>query len=130
PRRSRTRFRRLRAGRMAGRAMPLRVLIISNGHGEDAIAAGIVRRLSGDFAFSAYPMLGAGRAFAGLCPLVGPRRFLPSEGDRRSGSLLRDLRAGLGIGPALRFMRREGRGFEAVLVVGDLMGVLLCWASR
>lgn len=105
----------------------MRLLVISNGHGEDAIAAEIIRRLPRGADIAAYPTVGSGHAYAGVCPIVGPRRFLPSEGVRRRGSLLRDLRVGFGIGPALRFMRREARGYDAILVVGDLLGVVMCW---
>ncbi len=106
---------------------PGKLLIISNGHGEDSIAAEIARRLPGTIGIAAYPTLGDGRAYEGVCPIVGPRRALPSEGHRLRGSLLRDTLAGFGIGPALKFMRGEARNYDAVLVVGDLLGVVMCW---
>ena len=107
----------------------LRVLLISNGHGEDSIGADLVRRLPGTIACEAYPTLGAGRAYEGVCAVVGPRRFLPSEGLRRRGTLLKDARAGFGIGAALRFMRRDARRYNAIVVVGDMLGVIMCWLS-
>lgn len=103
-----------------------RVLLISNGHGEDSIGAAIARRLS-DFEVDAYPMLGDGRSYADACPIVGPRRYLPSQGHRRKGSLWADTLAGFGIGPAVRFMRTEGSDYDAIVVVGDMIGVALCW---
>ncbi len=110
--------------------MPVkRLLIISNGHGEDSIAAEIARRLPKAIDIAAYPTLGDGRAYAGVCPIVGPRRHLPSEGHRLKGSLVRDALAGFGIGSALRFMRREARAYDAILVVGDMLGVVICWMS-
>ena len=70
--------------------MPVnKLLIISNGHGEDSIAAEIVRRLPKTIEVNAYPTLGDGRAYEGVCPIVGPRRQLPSEGHRLRGSLIR-----------------------------------------
>jgi uncharacterized protein (TIGR03492 family) len=108
--------------------MPVnKLLIISNGHGEDSIAAEIVRRLPRGIEVNAYPTLGEGRAYEGVCPIVGPRRHLPSEGHRLRGSLLRDALAGFGIGPALRFMRQDAKNYDAILVVGDLLGVVMCW---
>ena len=84
--------------------MPVnKLLIISNGHGEDSIAAEIVRRLPKTIEVNAYPTLGDGRAYEGVCPIVGPRRHLPSEGHRLRGSLIRDALAGFGIGPAVGF---------------------------
>ena len=108
---------------------PSKLLIISNGHGEDSIAAEIVRRLPKTIEIAAYPTLGDGRAYEGVCPIVGPRRHLPSEGQRRRGSLLRDALAGFGIGPAMSFMRSEAKNYDAILVVGDLLGVIMCWLS-
>lgn len=111
--------------------MPVKkLLIISNGHGEDSIAAEIARRLPKTIEVNAYPTLGDGRAYEGVCPIVGPRRHLPSEGHRLRGSLIRDILAGLGIGPALRFMRGDARNYDAILVVGDTLGVVMCWFSR
>jgi uncharacterized protein (TIGR03492 family) len=110
--------------------MPVnKLLIISNGHGEDSIAAEIVRRLPKTIEVNAYPTLGDGRAYEGVCPIVGPRRQLPSQGHRLRGSLIRDALAGFGIRPALGFMRREARNYDAILVVGDLLGVVMCWLS-
>ena len=106
-----------------------RLLVVSNGHGEDSIAAEIIRRLPPTIAADAYPTLGEGRAFAGVCTIVGPRRSLPSEGHRLAGSLLRDARAGFGIGPAMRFMRNEAKKYDKILVVGDMLGVVMCWLS-
>jgi len=106
-----------------------RLLVISNGHGEDSIAAQVIRRLPSSISASAYPTLGDGRAYDGVCPIVGPRRHLPSEGHRTRGSLRRDAKAGLGIGPAMRFMRTEAKTYDAILVVGDMLGVLMCWLS-
>ncbi|RYE09407.1 MAG: hypothetical protein EOP22_09000 [Hyphomicrobiales bacterium] len=106
-----------------------KLLVISNGHGEDSIAAEIIRRLPKTIEAAAYPTLGDGKAYAGVCPIVGPRRHLPSEGQRRQGSLLRDAIAGFGIGPAMRFMRGEAKSYDAILVVGDLLGVVMCWWS-
>lgn len=108
--------------------MPVeKLLIISNGHGEDSIAAEIARQLPKTLEIAAYPTLGDGRAFDGVCPIVGPRRHLPSEGHRQKGSLRRDALAGFGISKALSFMRREARSFDAIIVVGDMLGVVMCW---
>src|SRR5690606_32620613 len=109
-----------------------RFLVISNGHGEDAIAAQLAARLAGDVMVEAYPMIGSGNAYAGVCPVVGPRASLASEGWRNvKGSLRRDLASG-GLGtipPALRFLRRVRGKYDKVIVVGDMVGVLACLAT-
>jgi uncharacterized protein (TIGR03492 family) len=93
------------------------------------MGAAIARRLSSSMTVDAYPTLGEGRAYQGVCSIVGPRRSLPSQGHRTEGSLLRDALAGFGIGPAMEFMRREAKRYDAILVVGDLLGVVMCWLS-
>lgn len=93
------------------------------------MGAGIVRRLPKSITVDAYPTLGEGRAYVGVCPIVGPRRSLPSEGHRTEGSLWRDAIAGFGIGPAMAFIRNEAKAYDAIIVVGDLLGVIMCWMS-
>jgi uncharacterized protein (TIGR03492 family) len=104
-----------------------RFLIISNGHGEDAIAAQLVARLPDHVSADAYPMIGSGKAYDGICPIVGPRATLASEGWRNvKGSLRRDVINGglMTIPPALRFLRSVRGRYDRVLVVGDMVGVL------
>ncbi len=109
-----------------------RFLVISNGHGEDAIAAEIAARLSSDVIVEAYPMIGSGNAYASVCRIVGPRAALASEGWRNvKGSLRRDIASG-GLGtipPALRFLHRVRGKYDKVIVVGDMVGVLACLAT-
>nr|WP_295883340.1 hypothetical protein [uncultured Devosia sp.] len=109
-----------------------RFLFISNGHGEDAIAAAIVARLPNTVSVEAYPMIGSGNAYAGVCPIVGPRATLASEGWRNvKGSLRRDIATG-GLGtvpPALNFLRKVNGKYDRVVVVGDMVGVLASYVS-
>ena len=105
---------------------PHRLLFISNGYGEDSIAAEIIRRLPAGVIAEAYPTIGDGLAFAHICPVVGPRARLASEGWRNvKGSLWRDLATG-GLAtliPGLRFGRRIRDHYDRIVVVGDLVGV-------
>jgi uncharacterized protein (TIGR03492 family) len=106
-----------------------RILFISNGHGEDAIAAQIVARLPAGVAAEAYPTLGAGTAYAGLCPVVGPRAELASQGWRNfRGSLARDMATGgfRTLWPGLRFFRSIRGRYASVVVVGDMVGLAGC----
>ncbi|HVW93340.1 MAG TPA: hypothetical protein VHB74_12120 [Devosia sp.] len=114
-------------------AQPLRrLLFISNGLGEDSIAAEIIRRLPAGLTVEAYPMLGQGLAFRNLCPVIGPRAQMASEGWRNVRfSLLRDLAGGaLGtIAPSLAFLRGLRGRYDRIVVVGDMVGVIACFAA-
>jgi uncharacterized protein (TIGR03492 family) len=109
-----------------------RLLLISNGHGEDSIGAEIVRRLPDGIEAEAYPTLGSGQAYEGVCPIVGPRARLASEGSRAGkGTVSKDVfRGGLAtIPPGLAFMHRARKHYDRVFVVGDFIGVAGCWLA-
>jgi uncharacterized protein (TIGR03492 family) len=109
-----------------------RVLFISNGIGEDSVGAEIVKRLPPGFAAEAYPTLGSGRAYAGICKIVGPRAELASQGSRvDAGTLARDIGTGglATIPPGLAFLRRARKAYDHHLVIGDFIGVAGCWLS-
>jgi len=109
-----------------------RFLFISNGHGEDWIAAAIVARLMPDICVEAYPVVGSGTAYAGICPIVGPRGRVDSGGARTAkGSLRRDVaKGGLAmLPPALKFLRSVRDSYDKVVVVGDVTVPALAWLS-
>ena len=109
-----------------------RVLVISNGVGEDSIGAEVIRQLPSSLVADAYPTLGDGRAYRGLCQVVGPRAHLPSEGSRvQAGTLARDVAGGLlgTIWPALRFLKAARDTYDTYLVIGDFIGVAACWLA-
>ncbi|MBD8065516.1 hypothetical protein IC608_08515 [Devosia sp. PTR5] len=114
---------------MTGLAARQRYLVISNGHGEDAIAAQVIARLPPSISAEAFPMIGSGKAYDNVCPIVGPRATLASEGWRNvKGSLRRDIVNGglLTVPPALRFLRSIRGKYDRIVVVGDMVGVLAC----
>ena len=53
---------------------PRRILFITNGYGEDSVGAEIIRRLPRELSAEAYPTLGPGKAYAGIClePQIWP----------------------------------------------------------
>ena len=109
-----------------------RYLFISNGHGEDGIAAAVVNSLPKTIEVDAYPMIGSGNAYAGVCPIVGPRATLASEGWRNvKGSLRRDIATGglATVPPALKYLRQIRGKYDRVVVVGDMVGVLAAYAT-
>ena len=117
-----------------------RLLVVSNGTGEDLIAARILRELPG-VEVTAFPLVGAGRAYPPEVPRLGPQADLPSGGfgfrDDLRG-VWGDLRAGaLGLVRAQRrALRAAGRGDGAgaragadlVLAVGDIYALWMALA--
>ncbi|WP_126147229.1 lipid-A-disaccharide synthase-related protein [Synechococcus elongatus] len=115
----------------------MRLLCLSNGHGEDQIAIRILtelRQLEPDWAIAALPLVGEGHAFAAAqIARIGPRQVLPSGGflNQDWRQLLRDLAGGLtgltfGQWQAVRQWSESG---SAVLAVGDIVPLLFAWAS-
>jgi uncharacterized protein (TIGR03492 family) len=113
-----------------------RVLLVSNGHGEDAIA----RRIAQDAAdacsgrgigasFEHFPLVGEGPPDA-VASTVGPRRSMPSGGlvaMGNVGALARDLRSGLGrlFAQQVAYVRSRSRDLDLVVAVGDVYGLML-----
>jgi uncharacterized protein (TIGR03492 family) len=99
------------------------LLVISNGHGEDAIGAALaaaVRARSSALSIQAFPLVGEGAAYP-PADVVGPCMTLPAGGLtlHHPALLLQDLRAGI-VGLSVRqigFLLRQRPA--AVLVVGD-----------
>lgn len=121
--------------------MPSRLLVLSNGHGEDLIALRLVealRRRCPEHGLAVLPLVGEGLAFApaaaaGAIDVLGPRLRLPSGGfsNQSLAGLVRDLAAGL---PLLswrqwRQVRRWGQAGLPILAVGDLLPLALAWGS-
>lgn len=112
------------------------LLILSNGHGEDLLAAKLalqIRELAPEIELQSLPVVGEGAPLvqAGL-PLLYPGRSFPSGGFVRSGLsyLLADIRAGF-----WQHWRNQGRALRKVapavkltLAVGD--SVLLYLSRR
>jgi uncharacterized protein (TIGR03492 family) len=119
--------------------MPPRLLILSNGHGEDLIALRVIealRRLQPGAVLATLALVGEGAAFTaarerlGLACL-GPCRPLPSGGfsNQSLSGLLRDLAAGLPrtTWQQLQVVRRWGASGQPILAVGDLLPLAMAW---
>jgi uncharacterized protein (TIGR03492 family) len=121
--------------------MSSRLLVLSNGHGEDGIALRVIsalkhRRPSLDIAV--LPLVGQGDCYAaaaaqGLLRSIGPRQSLPSGGfsNQSLRGLLADLAAGM---PLLSWRQWQqvwswGQGGDPILAVGDLLPLLMAWGS-
>jgi uncharacterized protein (TIGR03492 family) len=112
-----------------------RLLIVSNGYGEDVEAAQVVRALpEGRLAIAAYPLVGLGHAYPSGVQLLDPRREFPSGGfGLRAGwaSVWADLRHGwLAFWRAQRATLRTQRGRAGlVLAAGDVYCLSMAAAS-
>lgn len=113
-----------------------RVLFVSNGHGEAAIAERIaleLRTISPSTESDHLALVGAPSSDA--MHDVGPRRPMPSGGLIAMGNtrnLAADLRAGLlGLTIAqLRFLRRARDSYDVVVVVGDAYALMMALVAR
>lgn len=114
---------------IVGRA---RVLIVSNGHGEDAVGAALAGRLEPPAAVTAYPLVGTGRVYSRV-RLIDPRADFPSGGfGARGRGWLTDLRVG-----ALRQWSRQRRAIrdqrgraDLTIAVGDVYCLWMASAAR
>ena len=110
-----------------------RVLLISNGHGEDLSGARLGRALrQRGVSVAALPLVGNGGAYrsAGL-PVLGPTRDFSTGGLGYTSwrGRLTELRQGQLAYLLRRFITvwRHGRHCEWVVVVGDVVPVLAAW---
>ncbi|MCL1473831.1 lipid-A-disaccharide synthase-related protein [Argonema antarcticum] len=115
----------------------MKLLCLSNGHGEDAIAVRILKELQqrpNAPKIAALPIVGEGQAYTELgIPLIAPTRKMPSGGfiymDGRH--LWRDIRSGLL--QLLWWQFRAVQGWKQqggiILAVGDIVPLLLAWLS-
>ena len=105
-----------------------KILLISNGLGEDSIGAVIAADLKRHFSVSAMPIIGTGEAYlAKKIPVLGPTCLDSSSGNRRYKlSLLQDLKNGA-IGIMLKQMSflKGLRDFELFVIVGDTFPLAL-----
>jgi len=114
-----------------------RLLCLSNGHGEDAIAIRILQALQqqpNPPKLAALPLVGEGRAYTQFgIPVVGPVKTMPSGGfiymDGRQ--FARDLEGGLLQLTLAQFrtIRRWARQGGSILAVGDIVPLLFAWLS-
>ena len=99
-----------------------KILFITNGHGEDAIAARIIRYLYMEHInIDVLPVIGSAEAFKDLSVnVIGPKKILPGGGFglRNYSYLIKDLFSGL-IGKVIKQVRTlRSKKWEYALVIG------------
>ena len=121
------------------RSMPTtRLLLLSNGHGEDLIARRILeplQRLQPSLAIAVLPLVGQGSNYRQLegVSAIGPRLTLPSGGfsNQSAGGLAQDLKAGLLSNTWKQWQSLQQWSHQGgrILAVGDLLPLAMAWAS-
>ncbi|MFC1496402.1 hypothetical protein ACFL52_03200 [Candidatus Margulisiibacteriota bacterium] len=104
----------------------MKILIISNGHGEDLVGAALSEKLTGH-KISALPIVGEGKAYENKgCQILGPRKKLPGGGFslRHLPSLISDLQSGL-FGNILEIYRViKQQNADLVIAIGDIVPLI------
>lgn len=115
----------------------MKLLVISNGHGEDIIAVRIIEQLKLTFnnlEITALPIVGEGYAYKKIdIPIAGKVQTMPSGGfvymsknyffsDIQGGLLQLSLEQ-------LKVVRQYGRTQNTILAVGDIVPLLFAWLS-
>lgn len=116
----------------------MKLLVLSNGHGEDVIAIRIIERLqhnNPELELAALPIVGNGYAYKNLnIPLIGRVEQMPSGGFIYKGGkpLLEDLRGGLIqlTIEQLKLVRQWSKAGGNILAVGDIVPLLFAWLSE
>ncbi|MGL5074987.1 MAG: lipid-A-disaccharide synthase-related protein, partial [Waterburya sp.] len=116
----------------------MKLLILSNGHGEDTIAVRIIEQLQNitkQLELAALPIVGQGYAYNKLnIPIAGRVQQMPSGGFIYQGGspLWQDVRGGLIqlTLEQLQLVRRWGSQGGSILAVGDIVPLLYAWWSR
>ncbi|PPS43545.1 lipid-A-disaccharide synthase-related protein [Chroococcidiopsis sp. TS-821] len=115
---------------------PIKLLCLSNGHGEDVIAVRILQELQQLSAIdiAALPIVGEGRAYTQFSiPIIGKVQTMPSGGfiymDGRQ--VLRDLQGGLLklTLSQMKVVRSWAKQGGTILAVGDIVPLLFAWSS-
>jgi uncharacterized protein (TIGR03492 family) len=115
----------------------MKLLVISNGHGEDLIAVRIIEQLQialNDLEIMALPIVGEGYAYQKLqIPLIGKVQTMPSGGFvyMSKNHLFSDLKGGLLqlTLDQLKVVKQWGKTQNAILAVGDIVPLLFAWLS-
>lgn len=111
-----------------------KILFVSNGHGEDAIAAGVVLKLAektGKDFILGFPLVGEGKAYKDIgIKIVAPTRNMPSGGLIPGGwikNLWMDFTSGLGklILKQTDSLKKLKDDISIVVAVGDTYPVIL-----
>ncbi|WP_310483175.1 lipid-A-disaccharide synthase-related protein [Chamaesiphon sp. VAR_48_metabat_403] len=115
----------------------MKLLCISNGHGEDAIALPVLqelRNLTEPPEIVTLPIVGVGKAYSDNgFSIAGKVQTMPSGGfiNQDNRQLARDLQGGL-VGltiEQIKTIRQWGQSGGKILAIGDIVPLLFAWMS-
>jgi hypothetical protein len=104
-----------------------KILFITNGHGEDLVAAHIIKNLKGKrLKIDVLPVVSKGDIFKGMrVNVIGPKKALPSGGFglRNYSYLIKDLFAGLlsKVIDEMKAIRAKKGHYDLVVGIGDIV---------
>ncbi len=116
----------------------MKLLVLSNGHGEDVIAVNIIKQLqiiNSSWEIWALPIVGQGYAYTKLkIPILGKVEQMPSGGFvyMSKEHLWQDIRGGL-ISLTLEqihAVKQWSKQGDSILAVGDIVPLLFAWWSN
>jgi uncharacterized protein (TIGR03492 family) len=116
----------------------MKLLVLSNGHGEDVIAVRIIEKLKVELPnleITALPIVGEGNAYTqNNISIAGRTKQMPSGGFiyMDGKQFWRDLQGGLVKLTLEQFkiIRQWGKSGDLILAVGDLVPLLFAWLSN
>ncbi len=116
----------------------MKLLVLSNGHGEDVIAVRILEQLQSltqQLELAALPIVGEGYAYGKLnIPIIGRVQSMPSGGFiyMERDRLWEDVRGGLIklTIEQIKLVRQWGRNGGSVLAVGDIVPLFYGWLGK
>lgn len=119
--------------------MRKKLLCLSNGHGEDAIAVAVLEHLRNqEVEIEALPLVGQGKSYQlHHISQIGPTQSLPSGGFiyMDTGQLWQDLQSGLlqltfkQYQAMRKWVKCQADSQLAILAVGDILPLLFAWLS-
>jgi uncharacterized protein (TIGR03492 family) len=107
-----------------------KILFITNGHGEDIVAARIIKELKfKKIDIDVMPVIGAGDAFKDLgVNLIGPKKILPGGGFglRNYSYLIKDLFSGLlgKVAEQIHTIKKNKWEYTLVIGIGDIVPII------
>ena len=115
----------------------MKLLVLSNGHGEDVIAISIIKQLqllASDWEIWALPIVGTGYAYTKFqIPIVGKVEQMPSGGFvyMSKEHLWQDIQGGLVklTLEQIKTVRQWSKEGGLILAVGDIVPLLFAWLS-